>query len=176
MLESLLAEGRRIIVFSQFVEMLKLIRAEVQSRAWRHQWLDGATTHREEVVEAFQSGEAEIFLISLKAGGAGITLTAADTVILYDPWWNPQAERQAMDRVHRIGQNKPVFVYRLVTEGTVEQAIHQLQSKKQALADALFEGGSTKGAGLSSDDIDLLFRPAPAPQPQSSVLQGASSI
>ena len=159
MLEGLLAEGRRVVVFSQFVEMLKLIRAEVQARKWRHHWLDGATTQREKVVDAFQSGDSELFLISLKAGGAGITLTAADTVILYDPWWNPQVERQAMDRVHRIGQDKPVFVYRLVTEGTVEQAIHQLQAKKQALADALLEGGSTKGATLTAEDIDLLFSP-----------------
>jgi len=159
MLESLLAEGRRIIVFSQFVEMLKLIRAEVQARKWRYQWLDGATTHRDKVVDAFQSGKAELFLISLKAGGAGITLTAADTVILYDPWWNPQVERQAMDRVHRIGQDKPVFVYRLVSEGTVEEAIHQLQAKKRALADALFEGGATSGAAFTPEDIDLLLRP-----------------
>lgn len=159
LLEALLSEGRRVIVFSQFVEMLKLIRAEVVTRGWRHHWLDGSTTRRDKVVDAFQRGEAELFLISLKAGGAGLTLTAADTVILYDPWWNPQVERQAMDRVHRIGQDKPVFTYRLVAEGTVEQTIHELQAKKQAISDALLDGGSTSGAALTQEDLDALFKP-----------------
>lgn len=159
LLDALLSEGRRVIVFSQFVEMLKLIRAEVVARGWRHQWLDGSTTRRDKVVDAFQKGEAELFLVSLKAGGAGLTLTAADTVILYDPWWNPQVERQAMDRVHRIGQDKPVFTYRLVAEGTVEQTIHELQAKKQAISDALLDGGSTSGAALTQEDLDALFKP-----------------
>jgi len=100
-----------------------------------------------------------IFLISLKAGGVGLTLTAADTVILYDPWWNPAVERQAMDRAHRIGQTKPVFVHKLVVEGAVEAAIAELQAKKQALADALFDGPGDGPLALTEDDLAALFRP-----------------
>jgi len=117
------------------------------------------TLDREGAIERFQGGAAPIFLISLKAGGVGLTLTAADTVILYDPWWNPAVERQAMNRAHRIGQTKSVFVYRLVAEGTVEEAILALQARRQALADALFEGKA--GDRLALDDATLteLFRP-----------------
>jgi SNF2 family DNA or RNA helicase len=100
-----------------------------------------------------------LFLISLKAGGTGLNLTAADTVIHYDPWWNPAAERQATDRAHRIGQDKPVFVYKLLTEGTVEQRVADLQARKQALADAMLEGGGAASGILSPDDLDLLFAP-----------------
>ena len=104
-----------------------------------------------------------IFLISLKAGGVGLTLTAADTVILYDPWWNPAVERQAMDRTHRIGQDRPVFVYRLITEGTIEARIEAMQARKQALADAVFDPTQSGPAVLSEGDILALFQPiAPA--------------
>ncbi len=159
MLESLIAEGRRVLVFSQFVTMLELIEREVRARGWTYAKLTGKTRNREELVAGFQTGTTPLFLISLKAGGVGLTLTAADTVILYDPWWNPAVERQAMDRVHRIGQDRAVFVYRLLAEGSVEEAITALQARKQALADALFEGGGEGPLALTEADIATLFRP-----------------
>ena len=159
LLEELLAEGRRVLVFSQFVSMLRLIEADVQARGWRYAWLTGDTRDRDAAVAAFQQGDAPLFLISLKAGGVGLTLTAADTVILYDPWWNPAVERQAMDRAHRIGQRRAVFVHRLVAEGTVEQAITTLQARKQAMADALFDGEAGGPLALGEDDLALLFGP-----------------
>lgn len=158
-LEALVQEGRKVLVFSQFVEMLRLIEADVLSRGWTYEWLTGETMDRDSAVTRFQDGKAPIFLISLKAGGVGLTLTAADTVILYDPWWNPAVERQAMDRAHRIGQTKAVFVYRLVAEGTVEEAILALQARKQALADALFEGQTSAGFAFDQEAIAELFRP-----------------
>ena len=156
-LEELMSEGRKVLVFSQFVEMLRLIEGEVQSRGWSYAMLHGQTRDRPGEIDKFQSGDAQVFLISLKAGGTGLNLTAADTVILYDPWWNPAVERQAMDRAHRIGQDKPVFVYRLYTSGTVESAIQDMQARKQALADALFEGTSGGPMGLTEDDLTALF-------------------
>ena len=111
-------------------------------------------------MKRFQAGEVPIFLISLKAGGTGITLTRADTVIHYDPWWNPAVENQATDRAHRIGQDKTVFVYKLIATGTVEEKMVELQGKKQALVDSVLSG---TGAGLSftEDDIEALFAPLP---------------
>lgn len=159
LLEALVQEGRKVLVFSQFVEMLRLIEADVVSRGWSYEWLTGETVDRDGAVTRFQEGKAPIFLISLKAGGVGLTLTAADTIILYDPWWNPAVERQAMDRAHRIGQNKAVFVYRLVAEGTVEEAILALQSRKQALADALFEGRTSEAFEFDQEAIAELFQP-----------------
>ena len=159
MLEALLAEGRRVLVFSQFVSMLRLIETDVQARGWDYAWLTGETKDREAVVTRFQAGQTPIFLISLKAGGVGLTLTAAETVILYDPWWNPAVERQAMDRAHRIGQDRAVFVYRLVAEGSVEEAIVTLQAKKQGLADALFDGEASGPLGLDEADLVALFQP-----------------
>ncbi|WP_413152336.1 DEAD/DEAH box helicase [Amaricoccus sp. W119] len=159
MLEALTRKGRKVLVFSQFVEMLRLIETDVRARGWRYAWLTGETADREAAVRSFQEGEARIFLISLKAGGVGLTLTAADTVILYDPWWNPAVERQAMDRAHRIGQTKPIFVYRLVAEGTVEEAILALQARKQALADALFTGAAGGHLAFDMDVISELFAP-----------------
>jgi len=112
------------------------------------------------VLNAFSQGEAAVFLLSLKAGGLGLTLTEADTVILYDPWWNPAVERQAMDRTHRIGQDKPVFVHRLVAAGTVEEKILDMQARKQALADALFDGsGAGSTALLDEAALQDLFAP-----------------
>ena len=140
LLEELVAEGRRILIFSQFVKMLKLLERDVAARGWDYAMLHGGTRDRDAQVSRFQSGNLPLFLVSLKAGGTGLNLTAADTVIVYDPWWNPAVERQAMDRAHRIGQDKPVFVHRLIAENTVEAAIQRMQARKQALADALFEG------------------------------------
>ena len=156
-LEELVSEGRRILVFSQFVSMLKLIEADVLARGWEYAMLHGGTKHRDRQIQRFQSGKVPIFLISLKAGGTGLNLTAADTVVLFDPWWNPAVERQAMDRTHRIGQDKPVFVYRLIAENTVESAIAQMQVRKQALADALFEGTGEGPLALTEEDIEALF-------------------
>ncbi len=151
--EDLVAEGRKVLVFSQFVEILRLIERDVAARGWGYAILHGSTKDRDAQVEAFQSGGLPLFLASLKAGGTGLNLTAADTVIVYDPWWNPAAEHQAMDRTHRIGQDKPVFVHRLIAENTVEAAIQ----RKQAQADALFEGTGRRPLGLTDEDIDALF-------------------
>jgi len=160
LLGELVAEGRRVLVFSQFVEMLRLIEADLAKAGIPSLTLTGQTQKRAEVLDAFAQGDAPVFLLSLKAGGVGLTLTEADTVILYDPWWNPAVERQAMDRTHRIGQDKPVFVHRLVAAGTVEEKILDMQARKQALADALFDddGG---GAETLLDEATLhdLFAP-----------------
>ena len=165
LLEELVAEGRKVLVFSQFVEMLKLIERDVVARGWGYAMLHGSTKDRDGQVAAFQSGDRPLFLASLKAGGTGLNLTAADTVIVYDPWWNPAAERQAMDRAHRIGQDKPVFVHRLIAEDTVEAAIQRMQARKQGLADALFEGTGQGPLGLTEEDIDVLFAPVPTGSP-----------
>ena len=159
LLEPLMAEGRKVLIFSQFVEMLKMIEADVKGQGWDYTMLTGRTRKRAEAIARFQEGDTPLFLISLKAGGTGLTLTEADTVILYDPWWNPAVERQAMDRAHRIGQTKPVFVHRLIAEDTVEAAIQQMQAKKQALADALFEEGAGGRLDMGENDIAALFAP-----------------
>ena len=131
----LLEEGRRILLFSQFTSMLTLIGEHLEQQGIAYTKLTGQTRKREETIERFRQGEVDLFLISLKAGGVGLNLTEADTVIHYDPWWNPAVETQATDRAHRISQDKPVFVYKLVTEGTVEEKILALQAQKQQLAD-----------------------------------------
>lgn len=156
----LVAEGRRVLVFSQFVEMLRLIEADLAAAGIDSLSLTGQTRNRAEVLDAFAQGEAPVFLLSLKAGGVGLTLTEADTVILYDPWWNPAVERQAMDRTHRIGQDKPVFVHRLVAAGTVEEKILDMQARKQALADALFDDTGKAGDTLLDEaTLQDLFAP-----------------
>lgn len=161
LLEELVAEGRRVLIFSQFVEMLGLIASDLDAMGIAHLTLTGQTRNRADVLDEFRGGTAPVFLISLKAGGVGLTLTEADTVILYDPWWNPAVERQAMDRAHRIGQDKPVFVHRLVASGTVEEKILALQARKQALADALLSDKADKGAAGWIDEAVLadLFAP-----------------
>lgn len=160
LLGELVAEGRRVLVFSQFVEMLRLIEADLAVAGIAHLTLTGRTQDRGDILERFARGDAPVFLLSLKAGGVGLTLTEADTVILYDPWWNPAVERQAMDRTHRIGQMKPVFVHRLVAAGTVEEKILDMQARKQALADALFDNSGTASQSLL-DEATLrdLFAP-----------------
>jgi SNF2 family DNA or RNA helicase len=137
LIETQVEEGRRILLFSQFTTMLELIRAELEKRHIAYLLLTGASKDRGALVDAFQNGNAPIFLISLKAGGTGLNLTAADTVIHYDPWWNPAAEAQATDRAYRIGQDKPVFVHKLLCQETVEERIHKLQQEKAKLADGL---------------------------------------
>ncbi|KAA0908900.1 SWF/SNF helicase family protein, partial [Aquicoccus porphyridii] len=137
MLDELIAEGRRVLLFSQFTSMLALIEDALRQRGVDYVLLTGETRDRRAPVQRFQSGKVPVFLISLKAGGVGLNLTAADTVIHYDPWWNPAVENQASDRAYRIGQDKPVFVYRLIARGTVEEKIQHLQQEKAALADGL---------------------------------------
>lgn len=161
MLEELLSEGRKILLFSQFTSMLALIEEELQQRGLGYSLLTGDTTDRRTPVEQFQSGKVPLFLISLKAGGTGLNLTAADTVIHFDPWWNPAVENQATDRAYRIGQDKPVFVYKLIARGTVEEKIQALQQEKAALAGAVLEGGTTGGWKLEQGDIEALFAPLP---------------
>ena len=142
LLETLFAEGRRVLLFSQFTSMLEIIEDELKVRKYSYLKLTGASKDRGQLVEDFQEGTQKIFLISLKAGGTGLNLTAADTVIHYDPWWNPAAENQATDRAYRIGQDKPVFVHKLICAGTVEDKINQLQQKKSHLADSLLSGAT----------------------------------
>ncbi len=142
LLETLFAEGRRVLLFSQFTSMLELIENELKIRNISYLKLTGASKNRGELVERFQSEEIPIFLISLKAGGTGLNLTAADSVVHFDPWWNPAAENQATDRAYRIGQDKPVFVHKLICTGTVEDRIHQLQQKKSYLADSLLSAAT----------------------------------
>ncbi|WP_338922397.1 DEAD/DEAH box helicase [Pseudomonas silesiensis] len=161
MLEELLSEGRKILLFSQFTSMLALIEQELQQRGLGYSLLTGETTDRRTPVKDFQSGKVPLFLISLKAGGTGLNLTAADTVIHFDPWWNPAVENQATDRAYRIGQNKPVFVYKLIARGTVEEKIQALQQEKAVLAEAVLEGGTTGGLKLEQGDIEALFAPLP---------------
>lgn len=160
LVSELVAEGRRVLIFSQFVEMLHLIERDLTEAGIAYLSLTGQTRNRASVLEAFAKGNAPVFLLSLKAGGVGLTLTEADTVILYDPWWNPAVERQAMDRTHRIGQTKPVFVHRLVAAGTVEEKILDMQHRKQALADAIFEAKSDIiHAALDETTLQDLFAP-----------------
>jgi superfamily II DNA or RNA helicase len=161
LLGSLVDEGRRVLVFSQFAAMLALVAQALDERELAYQSLTGDTpgTHRAALVERFQAGEVPVFLISLKAGGVGLNLTAADTVIHYDPWWNPAVEAQATDRAHRIGQDKPVFVYKLICAGTVEEKIQALQQRKAELARAVLEGGSTQALRFDETDVAELFAP-----------------
>jgi SNF2 family DNA or RNA helicase len=159
MLPEMLAEGRRVLVFSQFTSMLALISAALDEAGIAYATLTGETDDRAAPVRRFQSGEVPVFLISLKAGGVGLNLTAADTVILFDPWWNPAAEAQAIDRAHRIGQDKPVFAYRLIALGTVEEKMLELQARKRSLADALLSGSAAASAEITEGDLEALFAP-----------------
>jgi SNF2 family DNA or RNA helicase len=158
-----LEEGRRILLFSQFTSMLGLIEPELDARGIAYAKLTGRTRKRDEVIERFRGGEVDLFLISLKAGGLGLNLVEADTVILYDPWWNPAVEAQAADRAHRIGQDKPVFVYKLLTEQTVEERMLAMQQHKRALADGIYRPGAADGGpAFSAEDIAELFAPIAA--------------
>jgi len=159
MLAEMAAEGRRILVFSQFTAMLDLIKPELERIGIGYAELTGRTVDRAGPVERFQSGTVPVFLISLKAGGRGLNLTAADAVIHYDPWWNPAAENQATDRAHRIGQDKPVFVYKLIAAGTVEERIVDLQRRKDTLAAATVGAAGLVGILEAADIDDLLGRP-----------------
>ncbi|MFT5881709.1 MAG: superfamily II DNA or RNA helicase [Crocinitomicaceae bacterium] len=142
LLVTLREEGHRVLIFSQFTSMLAIIEDYLTNEEVSYLILTGATKDRQALVERFQGGEGEVFLISLKAGGTGLTLTGADTVIHYDPWWNPAVENQATDRAYRIGQDKPVMVHKLICSGTVEQRIQQMQAKKNILANNILDGAT----------------------------------
>lgn len=157
MLNDLLAEDRRILIFSQFTSMLTLIAEELQRARIDFVTLTGSTRDRNEPVRRFQQGEVPVFLISLKAGGVGLNLTAADTVIHYDPWWNPAAENQATDRAYRLGQDKPVFVYKLIAADTIEEKVVALQQHKAELAGEILADELSEPASFSQDDLTLLL-------------------
>jgi superfamily II DNA or RNA helicase len=159
MLPIMISEGRRVLLFSQFTEMLGLIEQRLWDEKIEYVMLTGDTKDRKTPVKNFQAGKVPVFLISLKAGGVGLNLTAADTVIHYDPWWNPAAEDQATDRAHRIGQDKNVFVHRLVTLGTIEEKMEQLKQKKRALVAAVMEAEGGGPLKMTMSDIEALFAP-----------------
>ena len=157
-LAEVLDEGHKVLVFSQFTSFLALLRQQLEAAGHSYLYLDGKTRNRQALVEEFQSGTGSgLFLISLKAGGLGLNLTAADYIYLLDPWWNPAVEAQAVDRAHRIGQTRPVFAYRLVARDTVEEKILELQAGKRALADAIVEADESLITRLSREDLELLL-------------------
>ena len=163
MLPAAISQGSRILLFSQFTSMLDLIGPALDAQGIAYVKLTGESKDRESIVKRFQAGEVPVFLVSLKAGGTGLNLTAADTVIHYDPWWNPAVERQATDRAHRIGQTRPVFVYKLICAGTVEEKIVALQTRKAELADAIFSETASTRVHFDIDDIKRLFAPIDSP-------------
>jgi SNF2 family DNA or RNA helicase len=158
LVDELLANRHKALVFSQFVDHLAILREWLDDRRIRYQYLDGATpmAERKKRVDAFQAGEGDIFLISLKAGGTGLNLTAADYVIHMDPWWNPAVEDQASDRAHRMGQVRPVTIYRLVARGTIEEQIVDLHRHKRDLADSLLAGGEAAAKMSAQQMLELL--------------------
>jgi len=158
LLYNCLEGGHRMLVFSQFVQVLKLLKVELQSADLPFCYLDGSTTDRMAQVDRFQEDESiPVFLISLKAGGTGLNLTAADVVVHFDPWWNPAAEAQATDRAHRIGQNKQVNVYKFITSGTVEEKVLELQKGKRKLLEQVFDESEAANLKLSVQDLRELI-------------------
>jgi hypothetical protein len=157
-LTELREEGHKALVFSQFTSLLSIVRERLDEAGFVYEYLDGATRNRQEVVERFQTDEScGLFLISLKAGGLGLNLTAAEYVFLLDPWWNPAVEAQAVDRAHRIGQMKPVFAYRLIAKDTVEEKVLELQKSKRDLADAILQQDASILRTLKKEDLEILL-------------------
>ena len=160
LLDRQLADGRRVLIFSQFTSMLALIAKQLEARRVKYSVLTGSTQNRDKSVATFERGDANVFLISLKAGGTGLNLVSADTVIHYDPWWNPAAQEQATDRAYRIGQQKPVFVYRLIVAGSVEERMLALQDHKRRLANAVIGTGAGEGGGrIKEAEVEHLLAP-----------------
>ncbi len=159
-IDELLANQHKALVFSQFVDHLAILREELDRKGIAYQYLDGSTPvkERRRSVDAFQDGQGDVFLISLKAGGTGLNLTAADYVLHMDPWWNPAVEDQAADRAHRIGQLRPVTIYRFITLGTIEEKIVELHKHKRDLADSLLEGSNSSGS-LTAEELLKLIQP-----------------
>jgi SNF2 family DNA or RNA helicase len=159
-LQELISEGHKALVFSQFTSMLSILREHLDRQGIVYEYLDGKTRDRKARVNHFQDDpDCPVFLISLKAGGLGLNLTAADYVFLLDPWWNPAVEAQAIDRAHRVGQTRTVFAYRLICRDTVEEKIAELQKQKRELADAILAGDDSSNVlkDLSVEDLELLF-------------------
>jgi SNF2 family DNA or RNA helicase len=152
-LDDVVAEGHRALIFSQFTSFLRKAASRLDAAGIAHEYLDGSTLHRGDVISRFKSGDAPVFLISLKAGGFGLNLTEADYVFLLDPWWNPATETQAVDRTHRIGQTRPVNVYRLVATGTIEEKVMALRDRKARLFDAVMDDDAVFSTALTADDI-----------------------
>ncbi|BDZ47168.1 DEAD/DEAH box helicase [Naasia aerilata] len=152
-LVDVLAEGHKALVFSQFTSFLGKARDRMDKAGIRYEYLDGSTLRRHEVLERWRDGDAPVFLISLKAGGFGLNLTEADYVFLLDPWWNPAAEEQAIDRTHRIGQTRSVNVYRMVASGTIEEKVMALKEQKARLFDAVIDDDAVFSSALSAEDI-----------------------
>jgi SNF2 family DNA or RNA helicase len=157
-LQEVLEEGHKALVFSQFTSFLDILRPKLKEAGVSFEYLDGRTRDRQERVQRFQTDpECKLFLVSLKAGGVGLNLTAAEYVYLLDPWWNPAVEAQAVDRTHRIGQTKPVFAYRLIARNTVEEKVLALQESKRELADAILGGNNRVIADLKREDLEMLL-------------------
>jgi SNF2 family DNA or RNA helicase len=157
-LEDIVAEERKALVFSQFTSLLQILRSRLDQLGFTYEYLDGKTRDRARRVKRFQQDpECRLFLISLKAGGLGLNLTAAEYVFLLDPWWNPASEAQAIDRTHRIGQDKKVFAYRLIAKDTVEEKVLELQKSKRDLAEAIISQDSRLIGDLSREDLALLL-------------------
>ncbi|MFT4187397.1 MAG: DEAD/DEAH box helicase [Aeromicrobium sp.] len=156
-LQEVVGEGRRALVFSQFTRFLGRARDRLDAAGIDYAYLDGRTRKRDQAIARFKDGDAPVFLISLKAGGVGLNLTEADVCFVLDPWWNPAAEAQAVDRAHRIGQQNPVLVYRYVSQGTIEEKVVELQNRKQALFASVMEDGGAFSGALSADDIHGLL-------------------
>ncbi|RMD85735.1 MAG: DEAD/DEAH box helicase, partial [Candidatus Dadabacteria bacterium] len=153
-----LESGKKILLYSQFLNMLSIIKDWLESQGVKYVYLDGSTKNRQDIVDAFNTDDSiRVFVISLKAGGFGLNLTAADTVMIYDPWWNPAVEQQASDRAHRIGQTKIVNVYRFVTENSVESHIMDLQERKEKIVDALIDPAASSPLKLSREDLEVIF-------------------
>jgi SNF2 family DNA or RNA helicase len=157
-LDEVRQEGHKALVFSQFTSLLDIVRRRLDAGKVRYEYLDGQTRDRQQRVENFQNDpECKLFLISLKAGGLGLNLTAAEYVFLLDPWWNPAVETQAIDRAHRIGQTRPVFAYRLIARDTVEEKVLELQASKRELADAILSEDNSLIRDLKREDLELLL-------------------
>jgi SNF2 family DNA or RNA helicase len=158
LIDELHEEGRKVLVFSQFTSMLRILEEVIKKRKYAYTKLTGATRKREAAIEKFTQGNAEIFLISLKAGGGGLNLVAADTVIHYDPWWNPAVENQATDRAYRIGQDKPVFVYKLIVENSIEEQILKLQEKKKTLQNSIYKSKENREERFTGEELAALLK------------------
>ena len=158
LIEEAIQGGHKIIVFSQFVQMLKIIEDKFREKEINYEYLDGSTRKRMERVRSFnENTDIKVFLISLKAGGTGLNLTSADIVIHVDPWWNPMVERQASDRAHRIGQDKKVMVYKLISRGTVEEKMLKLQKRKENIFDKVIEDNPNPIDAITWEDIQELL-------------------
>jgi SNF2 family DNA or RNA helicase len=158
MLEGIISEGHKVLIFSQFVRFLKIIRKVFDAKELQYEYLDGKVRNRAQKIKSFQQNpKISAFLISLKAGGVGVNLTAADYVFHLDPWWNPAVEQQATDRAHRIGQEKRVFVYKYIMKNSIEEKILSLQQKKKQLSDKLITSDSSFIKQLTRKDLELLF-------------------